>query len=155
MFSMKKTCRTLAAAATVSVLGISSALANPTAVVTVQNNFSDTATFSSPAGCAATSYSFPNLTAGNTTTVSLQSTSSSAHSCSIQYMKSGSSAGCRFVVSRFTTFSLGVFRWGAPQVNVTRYGGAHCTYTLTSFPDIGEIPNGSNGGFSVTLTVDE
>ena len=155
MFSMKKACRTLVAAATVSVVGIGSAFANPIAVVTVQNNFNDTATFSSPSGCAATNYSFENLSAGNTTTVSLKSIISSGHSCSIQYKKSGSSAACRFVVSRLTTLGIGGFRWGVPKVNVTKYGGAHCTYTITSFPDVGEIPNGSNGGFSVTLTVDE
>ncbi|WP_235285115.1 hypothetical protein [Thalassospira sp. HJ] len=87
--------------------------------------------------------------------MALINTQPRSQACSIQYQKSGSSAYCRFVVSRLTTFSLGQFRWNYPQVYITKGGGADCTYTFTSVSDTGDIATGSNGDFSVTLTVDE
>lgn len=143
-------------AALFSVFGAQSAFAGPTGTITIDNNMTVDAEVRSRTSCVGSiNPSFTDVTDGTTETSDVVASFDSIFSCDIEYRKAGSFSDCRFVVSRLTSFSLGVFRWNYPQVVVYEDSGVNCSYTFTSVSDTGAIPNGTNGNFSVTLTIDD
>ena len=158
MLSMKKVAGAVIAIATISVLSVGNAAAGPTATITIHNKFNAKAVHSS-SSCLSGG-SFNDINANSVETVISNSGITNMYSCSIKYEKSGnanSGRSCEFVVTRLTRvdfFSL-QNRWMVPTVSVTRRGGAMCSYRVTAISDNNTVPNGSNGNFSVTLTMDE
>lgn len=142
-------------------VGITVAQANPIATVTVQNNWTGPATYStslSNCNAATVTPAFGDVNAGDTSPAySVSSSFATTLSCQIQYA-GPSSRSCRWVVSRQITLNCNpvtgvcVQTWNYPKVVITKGGSANCTNTFTSVSDTNAVVTPSNGAFSVTLT---